>query len=89
VEIAELKIMDHQGHDCVIMLALKKGLEAACRKRLRNYLSEMANLRCEGKLLPLKFDEWFFTENCCFYMYLNQKMAPLGATKFSKVNDQQ
>ena len=37
-----------------------KELEVACRKRLRRHLPVMANMRREGKLLPLKFDERFY-----------------------------
>jgi len=64
VKIAELKIVDHREHDCVIRdhAGSVKELEATCKKRLRNYLPVMANLRCEGKLLPLKFDELFYVE---------------------------
>jgi len=64
VAIAELKIVDHQEHDRVIRdhAGSVKKLEATCRRRLRGYLPVMANLRREGKLLPLKFDEPFYTE---------------------------
>ena len=41
-----------------------KELEVACRKRLRRHLPVMANMRREGKLLPLKFDERFY-QWCC------------------------
>ena len=41
---------------------LTNRLEATCRRRLRRYLPVMANLRREGKLLPLKFDERFYAE---------------------------
>ena len=86
--IAELKIVDHQEHDRVIRdhAGSVKELEAICRTRLRRYLPVLANLRREGKLLPLKFDERFY-DWCCFS--LNKKTAPLGATTFAKVNDQQ
>ena len=47
-------IRDHAGS--------VKELEATCRRRLRRYLPVMANLRREGKLLPLKFDERFYAE---------------------------
>ena len=64
VGIAELKIVDHQEHDSVIRdhAGSVKELEAACRRRLRSYLPVMANLRREGKLLPLKFDQRFYAE---------------------------
>ena len=81
--IAELKIVDSREHDLVIrdQSASVKDLEAVCRRRLRRYIPVMANMRREGKLLPLKFDEQFYEEN--------YKRALLGATKFAKVNDQQ
>ena len=61
VAIAELKIVDHREHECVIRdhVGFVKELEVTCRKRLWWYLPVMANLRREGKLLPLKFDERF------------------------------
>ena len=64
VAIAELKIVDHREHDCVIRdhAGSVKELEATRRRRLRSYLPVMANLRCEGKLWPLKFDERFYAE---------------------------
>ena len=64
VAIAELKIVDHREHDCVIRdhAGFVKESEATCRRRLRSYLPVMANLRREGKLLPLKFDERFYPE---------------------------
>ncbi|XP_067047209.1 uncharacterized protein [Acropora muricata] len=64
VAIAELKIVDHREHDRVIRdhAGSVKELEAICRRRLRSYLPVMANLRREGKLLPLKFDERFYPE---------------------------
>ena len=64
VAIAELKIVDHREHDRVIRdhAGSVKELEATCRRRLRSYLPVMANLRREGKLLPLKFDEHFYPE---------------------------
>ena len=62
VAIAELKIVDHRGHDRVIRdhAGSVKELEATCRTRLPCYLPFMANLPREGKLLPLKFDERFY-----------------------------
>ena len=62
VAIAELKIVDHREHDRVIYdhADSVKELEATCRTRLWRYLPVMANLRCEGKLLPLKLDEQFY-----------------------------
>ena len=64
VAIAELNIVDHREHDRVIRdhAGSVKELEATCRRRLRSYLPVMANLRREGKLLPLKFDERFYAE---------------------------
>ena len=64
VAIAELKIVDHREHNRVIRdhAGSVKELEATCRRRLRSYLPVMANLGCEGKLLPLKFDKRFYTE---------------------------
>ena len=64
VAIAELKIVDHREHDRVIRdhAGSVKELEVTCRRRLRSYLPVMANLRREGKLLPLKFDERFYAE---------------------------
>ena len=62
VAIAELKIVDHREHERVIRdhVGSIKELEVTCRKRLRRCLPVMANLRREGKLLPLKFDERFY-----------------------------
>ena len=62
VEIAELKIVNHREHDRVICdhAGPVKELEATCRTRLQCYLPVMANLQGEGKLLPLKFNEWFY-----------------------------
>ena len=55
VAIAELKIVDHREHDRVIRdhAGSVKELEAICRTRLGRYLPVLANLRREGKLLPL------------------------------------
>ena len=55
VAVAELKIVDEREHDLVICdmrSSSVKELVAACRKRLRWHLPEMANMRQEGKLLP-------------------------------------
>ena len=54
--------MDHREHDRVIRdhAGSVKELEAICRTRLGRYLPVLANLRREGKLLPLKFDERFY-----------------------------
>ena len=63
VAVAELKLVDAREHDLVIrdlQGGSVKELEAACRKRLRRHLPVMANMRREGKLLPLKFDERFY-----------------------------
>ena len=62
--IAELKIVDHGEHDRVIRdhIGSVKEFEVTCRKRLWHYPPVMANLRREGKLLPLKFDKRFYAE---------------------------
>ena len=63
VAVAELKLVDAREHDLVIrdlQGGSVKELEAACRKRLTRHLPVMANMRREGKLLPLKFDERFY-----------------------------
>ena len=63
VAVAELKLVDSREHDLAIQDlqgGSVKELEALCRKRLRRYLPVMANMRREGKLLPLKFDERFY-----------------------------
>ena len=59
VAIAELKIVDSREHDLIIrdQSTSVKDLEAVCSRRLRRYIPVMANMRREGKLLPLKFDE--------------------------------
>ena len=64
VAIAELKIVDHGEHDRVISnhAGSVKELETACRRRLWGYLPVMANLRREGKLLPLKLNKPFYAE---------------------------
>ena len=71
----ELKIVISWEHD----------LEAVSRKRLRQQLPVMANMWREGQLLHLKFDDRFYEWSCSS----NKQMAPLGATKFEKVNEQQ
>ena len=62
VAIAESKIVDSREHDLVIhdQSASVKDLEAVCRRHLRWYIPVMADMRREGKLLPLKFDERFY-----------------------------
>lgn len=62
VAIAELKIVDQREHEVVIRdhTGSVKELEARCRRRLGRYLPVLANLRREGKLLPLKFDDRFY-----------------------------
>ena len=63
VAIGELKIVDEREHDLVIrdmQGGSVKELEAVCRKCLRRYIPVMANMRREGRLLPLKFDERFY-----------------------------
>ena len=64
--IAELKIVDHRKHDRVIRdhAGSVKELEPTCRTRLQHYLPVVANPWCEGKLLPLNFEERFH-EWCC------------------------
>ena len=61
--VAELKLVDSREYDLVIrdvQGSSVKELESACRKRLRRHLPAMANMRREGKLLPLKFEERFY-----------------------------
>ena len=63
VAIAELKIVDAGEHDLVIRDLQGKSvkeLEAACRKRLRRYIPVLSNMRREGKLLLLKFEDRFY-----------------------------
>jgi len=62
VTIAELKIVNSREHDLVICdhVGSLKELEAVCRKRLSRHLPVMANMRREGQLLPLKFDDRFY-----------------------------
>lgn len=63
VAVAELKVVDSREHDLVIrdlQGGSVKELEVVCRKRLRRYIPVMANMRREGKLLPLKFDDRFY-----------------------------
>ena len=60
VAIAELKIVESREHNLVICDLpgeSVKELEAICRRHLRRYVPMMNNMRREGKLLPLKFDE--------------------------------
>ena len=67
VVTAELKIVDHQEHDRLIRdhAGSVKELEATCRTRLQRNLPVMANLRHEGKLLPLKFDDGSTSDAVC------------------------
>lgn len=63
VAIAELKIVDGAEHDLVVrdqQGTSVKELEVVCRRRLRRHLPVLADLRREGKLLPLKFDHRFY-----------------------------
>ena len=63
VAIAELKIIDRREHDRVLSdwrSGSVRELEAACRRRLKRHLPVVADMRREGKLLPLKFDERFY-----------------------------
>ena len=61
--VAELKLVDSREYDLVIhnvQGSSVKELEAVCKKLLRRHLPVMANMRKEGKLLPLKFEEGFY-----------------------------
>ena len=63
VAVAELKTVESREHDLVIrdlQGGSVKELEVVCRKRLWWYIPVMANMRREGKLLPLKFDNRFY-----------------------------
>ena len=63
VAIAELKIVDRREHDRVLSdwrSGFVTELEAACRRRLKRHLPVVADMRREGKLLSLKFDERFY-----------------------------
>ena len=64
IAIAELKKVDTRAFE--IALANNQGesvkeLEQMCRKSHRRYMPLMSTIRCEGQLLPLKFDQCFFT----------------------------
>lgn len=63
VAIAELKIICGREHDQVLsdwQSGSVRELEVACRRQLKCYLPVVADLRQEGKLLPLKFDARFY-----------------------------
>ena len=63
VTIGELKIVDGREHDRVLLdwrSGSVRELEGACRRRLKCYLPVVADMQREGKLLPLKFDDWFY-----------------------------
>ena len=63
VAIAELKKVDPRELDIVLrdqQVASVKQLEALCRRRLRRFIPVMENMRREGKLLPMKFDQRFY-----------------------------
>ena len=63
VAIAELKKVDPRELDIVLhdqQVASVKQLEALCRRRLRRFIPVMENMRREGKLLPLKFNQRFY-----------------------------
>ena len=63
VAIAELKKVDPRELDIVLhdqQVASVKQLEAVCRRRLRRFIPVMENMRREGKLLPLKFNQRFY-----------------------------
>lgn len=63
VAIAELKKVDPRELDIVLrdqQVASVKQLEALCRRRLCRFIPVMENMRREGKLLPMKFDQRFY-----------------------------
>ena len=60
IAIAELRIVDEREFESAsreICVGSVKDLETVCRRRLRRHLPAMANMRREGQLLPLKFDD--------------------------------
>ena len=60
IAIAELRIVDECEFESAsreICVGSVKDLETVCRRRLRRHLPAMANMRREGQLLPLKFDD--------------------------------
>ena len=80
VGTAELKIADSREHNLIL-----RDLDGECMKELWHYLPVMVNMQHEGQLIPLKFDD-------CFYdlsELSSYKQLYLGATIFSKVNEQQ
>lgn len=63
IAIAKLRIFD----ECELNLALRdmdggsvKELKAVCKRRLRQHLPVMANMRWEEQLLLLKFNDCFY-----------------------------
>lgn len=63
IAIAKLRIID----ECELNLALRdmdggsvKELKAVCKRRLRQHLPVMANMRWEEQLLLLKFNDCFY-----------------------------
>lgn len=63
VGIAELKKVDARVLDLILrdqQVNSVRELEAICRQRLRRYIPVMDNMRREGQLLPLKFDQRFY-----------------------------
>ena len=63
IAIAELRIVDEHEFESAsreISLGSVKDLETVCRGILRRHLPAMANMRREGQLLLLKFDDQFY-----------------------------
>ena len=63
IAIAELRIVDGYEFESAsreISVDSVKDLETVCRRRLRQHLPAMANMRREGQLLPLKFEDRFY-----------------------------
>jgi acetylornithine/succinyldiaminopimelate/putrescine aminotransferase len=63
VGIPELKKVDARVLDLILrdqQVNSVRELEAICRQRLRRYIPVMDNMRREGQLLPLKFDQRFY-----------------------------
>ena len=63
IAIAELRIVDEREFESAsreISVGSVKDLETVCRRRLRRHLPAKANMRREGQLLPLKFDDRFY-----------------------------
>ena len=63
IAITELRIVDEREFESAsreISVGSVKDLETVCRRRLRRHLPAKANMRREGQLLPLKFDDRFY-----------------------------